>query len=353
LVIEYTDFAQEEGHPYLSKMEIRARDLLSDTVLFRYSPPNGIYSASVSGDGRYVAVLTLTGVKLFDIENNSEPLVLDMSGPKPNPEERFYRAEWSPDGKRMVSLSEHKIWDTQSGTLIQSERNDEFYEVQWSPDSRYFTGARLYEPPRSGQATPVPYDVIDAATGKVLFALDNTEEPTPKRVAWSPDSKQIATITDNKVVSVYEVPSGKVLWSLPGKAIAWTVDGKALAVLTDNQTVSLYDAGSGSASSVLNGNFELVNQMTFSPDGRYLVIAGVAPTITLLDVATGKSAFTLVGHIGAIQWVRWSADGQRLISMGKDATIRVWDLANPSGTNAVPIATLPVGVVAPTVVPNN
>ena len=65
-----------------------------------------------------------------------------------------------------------------------------------------------------------------------------------KSLAWSPDSKYIASGSDDKTVQIWEAVSGKIITTYGGhtrwvRTVAWSYDGQYIASASD-ETVHVW-----------------------------------------------------------------------------------------------------------------
>ena len=132
------------------------------------------------------------------------------------------------------------------------------------------------------------------------------------RLAFSPDGKRLAATERDSAVRLYEVETGRRLWSHVVQ----------LANIYENYTSAI----------------------AFGPDGKVLAVAATDNRIHLIDPADGAEVGKLSGH----DWYPWAlafgARGAMLYSSGWDPAIRRWDIA---GRKQIP---LPSGVHATAVV---
>jgi WD40 repeat protein len=77
--------------------------------------------------------------------------------------------------------------------------------------------------------------------------------------------------------------------------VAFSSDSKTLASASGDKTVKLWDLATGKERATLQGHTESVMSVAFSPDGKTLASASYDKTVKLWDVATGKERATLKG----------------------------------------------------------
>ena len=78
----------------------------------------------------------------------------------------------------------------------------------------------------------------------------------------------------------------------------------------------------------LEGHFDWVNSIVFSPDGRRIASGSGDKTVRVWDVQTGECQHTLEGHFEMVWSVVFSPDGSLVASGSSDGTVRVWDIAS-------------------------
>jgi len=110
--------------------------------------------------------------------------------------------------------------------------------------------------------------------------------------------------------------------------IAYSPDGKTLAVVTDEKLVKLWDISTRQLLGTIQGHKDYVTSVAFSPDGKYLATGSFDKTAKLWAVATWQELATFSGHTGKIRFVTFSPNGKTLATSGADKTAKLWDVAS-------------------------
>lgn len=241
--------------------------------------------------------------------------------------------------------------------------------LAYSPDGKWLaTGGHK---PRSGLTATMPkLTVRDAASAEEHVTLIDEKESSIADLAFSPDSKRLATVHATGAVELREVPTGKLLATLAegrkpaGKGgtgtailarshhVAFSPDGQWLAVAI-NAAAAPSDAGKGSVHlwdlsdttkkpKVLPGKGRPIAALALTPDGKTLIAAGgdsrkgsLRPgpdpdkpgDLILWDLATGTERASWSGHPAMVLALAVSLDGQLLASADRQRVI-VWELAS-------------------------
>jgi WD40 repeat protein/serine/threonine protein kinase len=160
--------------------------------------------------------------------------------------------------------------------------------------------------------------------------------------AVSPDSRRIASGSQDGIVKVWDAPTGRELAGFVAHegqvaGVAFSPDGQRLATGSWDGIVKLWDVEaltndrSASPLLILKGHAGRVDYVAFCPDGRQLASssAGIGQNvgeIKIWDAPTGTAVRTLASPEGNVYCVAFSPDGQHLASAGADKTVRLWNV---------------------------
>ena len=333
--------------------DAKRRDHLLGSVHALDVSPDGEHLVTVSLDYRARkekgadAGLPFTPVRVWNVRTGKEQFALPgfTSGAR--------SASFSPDGKRLLVVSDHtqrfrvlndkgqfnmeagatgvlgrhsavSIWDAGSGELIRKllGEKDQCNSAAWSPDG--------------GRIVTAGYNRVqmwDAATGKELFRFE-PEIGTVEGVAFSPDGRYVLGLRRDSadfaaVVPLWDARTGKLRALLGGHADAVTAAafsprGDWLVTTSRDGTARLWRPATGSERFVLRGHEGVVQGAAFSPDGKRVVTVSEDLTARIWDVETGRAWLTLAGHAGPVYSAVFSPDGQRVATTSGDGTARIW-----------------------------
>ena len=147
-------------------------------------------------------------------------------------------------------------------------------------------------------------------------------------VVFSPDGTLLATLEtrSNKVVGVWEIPSGNLLATLKHdgsvRSVAFSPDGTLLATRSKDFVV-VWEMPSGKWMATLRHDGSIYS-LAFSPDGTLLVTGSYDRTAKVWEIPSGKLLATL-NHRQQVGFVMFSLDGTLLVT----DPANVWEM--PSG----------------------
>ena len=194
------------------------------------------------------------------------------------------------------------------------------------------------------------------------------------RVAVSPDKGRVATASSDGTVKIWDVQSGSLIRTLPGKEpvldvawskdgatiaachgaeslkegfarlydvatgaekkairfestvnrVAYSPDGTKLAIGTEKNGASLWSADGAERLKVLGGDTEVASQIVYSNDGALIAIRS-GKEARVVSAADGALIAALTGHEKNILQLSLSRTGARVATASIDGTTRVWD----------------------------
>jgi len=147
--------------------------------------------------------------------------------------------------------------------------------------------------------------------------------------AWSPDSKLIASASNDTFVQVFDAGSGKrkLIYSGHSKevtAVSWSPNGKFIASGSQDGTVQVWDAANRRMIFIYKGHKDRVNGVSWSSDSRQIVSGSEDKTVQVWNVVNGALSFNFQGHIAGVLCVGWQPNDSSVASGSWDGSLRDW-----------------------------
>jgi WD40 repeat protein len=133
----------------------------------------------------------------------------------------------------------------------------------------------------------------------------------PTYVAFTADSKRLLTASEDRVIRLWDVSTGKEIRRFEGKQVTMP---KADRIVADEMAVLAYAFGGGYS-------------VALAPDGKAVAAAGSDNVIHLWETATGKATRQIKGPPGGLTTLVFSPDGKTLAARAGDQAIHLWESA--------------------------
>lgn len=227
----------------------------------------GIDSLAWSPDGQLLAVEALAvggadvTLHVWNVVSKEESVKLDIGS-----NNHYSAIAWSLDGAQLAGGHSQSDWVT-LWNIATGEKQTSLSglpdiiawvnSLAWSPDGKWLASG--LGSANQGQSLVVIYDPVTGEKQHILAVSTDPEqirgvETDPgvyhapwdvDAVAWSPDSRLLASGLYNGMFYLWDISTGKVLASLgnigAGKSATWSPDGKTLAIGTYEGILILWD----------------------------------------------------------------------------------------------------------------
>ena len=252
-----------------------------EVVRRRLTNPSGrFFDVSVSSDGKQLLSAGDDGVvihpqlRLWDLSTGK--VVREF----PVPAVGITTVRFSPDDRQAVSThydGSARVWNVGAGKEVQSFTHPgpagEVYSADWSPDGRWIVSGNMNH-----------LAVWEAETGKVVREWLPPAGFEVVQAAFTPDGKRVVTGNWKRILKVFDIETGHALLSvqLPDSLLAvqapvWKEGSLWFALAPDNRRVlitaplstpELWELGTGKVVGRLVGHQATAYGAAFSPDGK-------------------------------------------------------------------------------------
>ncbi len=250
----------------------------------------------------------------------------------------IYDIAFSPDGNHLAVAGDFGVllYDTRivDKPIKVAGNTGSVVRIAFSPDGKVIACVNLQDTIR----------LLDANTKELLRTINAQTRKEDKKlliigVMFSPDSNTIISRHNghrnmgpvDNTIRMWDIDTGKLLRTLSGhsqhiNAMAFSPESKIIATGSDDHTVRLWDADTGQLLHILSGHTDRVRSVAFSPDGRVIVSGSFDRTLRLWDVNTGYLLHSLTTERShALDSIAFSPDGRTIASYG-GFEIVLWDV---------------------------
>ena len=241
---------------------------------------------------------------------------------------------YSPDGGTLASGSwDGKIcfWDVATGQLQKTITGHEegIPSIAYLPDGESLVSGGW---DNNIHVWYVPFEHL------LQTIAGNITEPDPgngvRSMSLNPDGRTLAVATDEDVIRLWDILTGKVKVTLAsnrhGAAVAFSSVGNVIAAegnvpAGQRSGIRLWDVETGKPLKTLKPVRGVVYGIAFSPDGQTLASASWQ-TIEVWNTITGERKGVFTAHPGWNRVVAFTPDGQILASGSDNGTVILWDM---------------------------
>jgi WD40 repeat protein len=192
------------------------------------------------------------------------------------------------------------------------------YSVAWSPDSRWLASA----------SKDFTAQVWEALTGKKQVTFRGHDIDVTN-IAWSPDGRLVASgAWDDDKVYLWEAFSGQIVHTYfepvgaESHCLAWSPDGRYFAT-NDQHAIHVWRVADHTCVATYARWEETPDIAAWSPDGEALAHSGKSGHIYVRNVDSGRIIWRCRAHTGFITALAYSPNGKFLASTSSDATVQV------------------------------
>jgi hypothetical protein len=237
---------------------------------------------------------------------------------------------YSPDGKLLAAgmRNEIHLLDAATGDVLQvfTGQGPKVTALSFSKDDKLLAVASGV-PGKKGEVRLYTVNQWDKPP-KIISA----HEDLIHALAFSPDGKQLATCSYDRLVKLWEVNSGKLVHSFKDHSdavygVAFHPEGKLLATCAADRAVKVWEVSTGKRLFSLGEATDWLYAIAWSPDGKRLAAAGVDKSIRIWEANAeqGRLLQSAFAHEKAVLQLAFSKDGITLFSLGEDRVLKAWD----------------------------
>jgi WD40 repeat protein/serine/threonine protein kinase len=205
--------------------------------------------------------------------------------------------------------------------LTFAEHSGSILEVAFSPDGKHV----------ASMSNDQTVKVWDSATGKVVYGCPALfPGSSMRRMVFSPDAKYLALGNQrDNALTLRAAEDGRVLHTLRGYHPTFSADGKRLATVEHPSGVlRIYDPATGEELRAMPIPVPETSGLAFLPDGLSVATPGKDGLIRVWDAESGKDRFVVQGQRSRLESIVFSGDGRLLASASADGSIKLWETAD-------------------------
>jgi len=218
-----------------------------------------------------------------------------------------------------------RVWDVEKGVLLSMIEAPpvEAWTVCLSPDGRHVaTGS---------QTGNVNIYSVENGVGQKEMSLDPQKKSFCMAVAYSPNGRFVACGLQDGSATIFDVSTGSVAHhldahSLTVRSLAFTNDSSQLISASDDKSIHVYDVKSGSLTQTLSGHDSSVFCVRVSPNGKHFASCSADRSVRIWELSTLECIHVFEGAHSDIVWsLAYNQDGSNLASVSSDLSLRLYN----------------------------
>ena len=248
---------------------------------------------------------------------------------------------FSPDGKYLASCSigwesapaePVKIWSTEGDlvhTLPTPARNA--YSVRYSLDGKWLA---------IGSSKRVQLWNVEGFS-QVTYLEGHKDSIFD--IAFSPSSKQLASVGRDGTARVYDIDSGMQTQLFSGlkdlRCVSFSPDGRRLAFTNYGGDLRVWDTSDPPDKiQKYSYPFSAISNIEFSPEGRRIALAGKDGAALIVDSITGRVLKRYYAHDGTVRGIAFADRGRKLVTIGIEGLVKLWDARSDFNESTIDVS---------------
>ncbi|KAJ1920222.1 helicase [Mycoemilia scoparia] len=241
-------------------------------------------------------------------------------------EDGIWSVCWSKDGSSIITGSNDetiKIWNSNTGEVM-GQLLDGSYAItslDISADGKSVLSThmdnqiRIWSLERLNLKRSIKVGPVKAWTAKFTKDGERIVSGTDKGTVlmWSTDSEE--------AIREYDTTRGRF-----ASCVAVSHDNKLIACGSDNGMVHIFDIESGKIMQALMAHSSTVRSLSFSPSSTLIFSSSDDKCIQAYDVKSGNNIMSLTGHAGCVFSVAPHPSLEVIASGSLDKEVKLWDL---------------------------
>jgi WD40 repeat protein len=260
--------------------KLKLWNLSNGKVLTELGPAENVTSAAFSKDATLVAVAVSPEIRIYSVTGKLISTLEERA-------QEVFSLEFSPDNLKLLSGSRKRdviVSDVSTGR-INSRLNsgNTFYRAVFSPD-----GKKIASADQDGKIRI--WDVASVTIEKTLIG----HEGAAKLLSFSPDGRMLASAGNDNTLRLWDVATGQQLKqpipSDPVERFAFTPDGKRLVTASYDGTVVVWDPAAMQEVVTLRrgGRNGPPSSVSFSDDGLVLAMSDQNGAVQVWQAADSR-----------------------------------------------------------------